>query len=75
MTKGLGADIAFDAAGVQIAVDYAIKAIRARGTLVNIALWGNKRVSLDMVDMLFGEKHYMAGKFDLRNIEKFAKMT
>ena len=61
-TKGLGADVAFDAAGVQIAVDTAIKAIRARGTLVNIALWGSKRVSLDMMDMLFGERRYMAGE-------------
>lgn len=62
LTKGLGADVAFDAAGVQIAVDTAIKAIRARGTLVNIALWGSKRVSLNMMDMLFGEKRYIAGK-------------
>lgn len=62
LTKGLGADVAFDAAGVQIAVDTAIKAIRARGTLVNIALWGNKRVTLDMMDMLFGERRYMAGE-------------
>lgn len=65
LTKGLGADVAFDAAGVQIAVDTAIKAIRARGTLVNIALWGNKRVTLDMMDMLFGERRYMAGERSL----------
>lgn len=65
LTNGLGADIAFDAAGVQPAVDTAIKAIRARGTLVNIALWGSKRVSLNMTDMLFGERRYMAGKLNL----------
>ena len=62
LTNGKGADVAFDAAGVQVAVYSAIKAIRARGTLVNIALWGNKEVSLNMVDMLFGERRYMAGK-------------
>lgn len=62
LTKGRGADVAFDAAGVQKAVYGAIKAIRAKGTLVNIALWGDKEVSLNMVDMLFGEKTYMAGK-------------
>lgn len=56
-------DVAFDAAGVQIAVDTAIKAVRPRGTLVNIALWGDKRVSLDMMDMLFGERRYQAGEF------------
>lgn len=62
LTKGgQGADVAFDAAGVQIAVYGAIKAIRAKGTLVNIALWGDKEVQLNMVDMLFGEKRYMAG--------------
>lgn len=62
LTKGQGADVAFDAAGVQVAVYGAIKAIRAKGTLVNIALWGDKEVSLNMVDMLFGEKQYMASK-------------
>ena len=65
LTKGQGADVAFDAAGVQVAVYSAIKAIRAKGTLVNIALWGDKEVSLNMVDMLFGEKQYMAGKSTL----------
>jgi threonine dehydrogenase-like Zn-dependent dehydrogenase len=61
LTKGQGADVAFDAAGVQPAVYTAIKAIRAKGTLVNIALWGDREVHLNMIDMLFGEKHYMAG--------------
>ena len=60
LTKGFGADVGFDAAGVQIAVDGAIKAVRARGTLVNIALWGAKRVALDMMDMIFGERKYQA---------------
>lgn len=31
------------------------------GTFVNIALWGAKRVALDMNVMLFGERRYMAG--------------
>lgn len=62
LTKGFGADVGFDAAGVQIAVDGAIKAVRARGTLVNIALWGANRVALDMMDMIFGERKYQAGK-------------
>lgn len=66
LTNGKGADVAFDAAGVQVGVYTAIKAIRAKGTLVNIALWGSKEVSLNMVDMLFGEKHYMAGKQNFR---------
>lgn len=62
LTNGYEADVGFDAAGVQIAVDYAVKAVRARGTLVNIALWVAKRVALGMMDMIFGERKYQAGK-------------
>lgn len=64
LTNGYGADVDFDAAGVQVAVDYAVKAVSARGTLVNIALWGAKRVELDMMDMIFGERKYQAGKMN-----------
>ena len=63
LTKGQGAEVAFDAAGVQAAVYSAIKAIRSQGTLVNIALWGDKEVSLNMIDMLFGERKYMASMY------------
>lgn len=38
-----------------------IEGIDTGGTFVNIALWGAKRVSLDMNVMLFGERRYMAG--------------
>lgn len=61
LTNGNGADVAFDAAGVQAAVYSALKAIRAKGTIVNIALWGDREVQLNMIDMLFGERRYMAG--------------
>lgn len=57
-TDGEGADVGFDAAGVQVAVDTALKAIKARGTLVNIAIW-EKRATLDMNDMVFRERGYM----------------
>lgn len=60
-TGGEGVDLCFDAAGVQIAVDYGLKCVKARGTLVNIALWGAQKVSLNMTDMLFGERRYVAG--------------
>ena len=63
LTQGQGVDVVFDAAGVQVAVDYGLKALKARGTFVNIALWGAQRVSLDMIVMLFGERKYMAGKY------------
>ena len=54
----------FDAAGVQVAVDFGLKSVKPRGTFVNIALWGAQKVSLNMTDMLFGERRYMAGAFE-----------
>ena len=36
---GVGVNVVFDCAGVQPALDQAILALRARGTLVNIAVW------------------------------------
>ena len=61
-TDGQGADLGFDAAGVQVAVDTAFRAIKARGTLVNIAVW-EKRASLNMNDIVFRERAYMGGKY------------
>lgn len=58
LTNGEGADVGFDAAGVQVAVDTAFKAIKARGTLVNIAVW-EKRATLNMNDVVFRERGYM----------------
>lgn len=63
LTKGQGVDVCFDAAGVQVAVDYGLKSVKPRGTFVNIALWGAERVKLDMIVMLFGERKYMASKY------------
>jgi threonine dehydrogenase-like Zn-dependent dehydrogenase len=62
LTNGQGVDLCFDAAGVQVAVDYGLKSIKPRGTFVNIALWGAQRVTLDMIVMLFGERKYMASE-------------
>lgn len=55
---GVGADIAFDAAGVQAGLDQALKAIRAQGTLVNIAVW-EKPAQLQMNDLIFRERKYV----------------
>lgn len=60
LTGGLGADVGFDCAGVQAAVDSALKAIKARGTLVNVAVW-EKRATLNMNDIVFRERAYMGG--------------
>ncbi|RMZ90487.1 hypothetical protein DV736_g2267, partial [Chaetothyriales sp. CBS 134916] len=58
LTDGAGADVGFDAAGVQAAVDTAFKAIKARGTLMNIAVW-HERPQLQMNDIVFRERAYM----------------
>ena len=55
---GQGAHVAFDAAGVQAGLDSAILAIRARGTLVNIAVW-EKAASLHPNSLVFRERRYM----------------
>ncbi|KAL9038466.1 MAG: hypothetical protein Q9214_005269 [Letrouitia sp. 1 TL-2023] len=55
---GSGANVAFDAAGVQAGLDQAILAIRARGTLVNIAVW-EKAATLHPNSLVFRERKYM----------------
>ena len=55
---GSGAHVAFDAAGVQSGLDQAILAIRARGTLVNIAVW-KKEATFHPNRLVFREKKYM----------------
>ncbi|KAL8714371.1 MAG: hypothetical protein Q9220_001704 [cf. Caloplaca sp. 1 TL-2023] len=55
---GMGADVAFDAAGVQVGLTQALKAIRAQGTLVNIAVW-EKPAQLQMNDLVFRERKYV----------------
>jgi threonine dehydrogenase-like Zn-dependent dehydrogenase len=58
LTHAEGVDLAFDAAGVQVGVDSAMLAIKARGMLVNIAIW-EKRATLNMNDIVFRERAYM----------------
>jgi threonine dehydrogenase-like Zn-dependent dehydrogenase len=58
LTGGDGVDVAYDAAGVQVAVDTAFLSLKARGTLVNIAVW-EKRAQLQMNELVFRERGYM----------------
>ena len=58
LTGGPGVHIAFDAAGVQVGMDSAVKAIRARGTLVNIAIW-EKHAKIWPNDFNFRERFYV----------------
>jgi threonine dehydrogenase-like Zn-dependent dehydrogenase len=58
LTDGQGAHIAFDTAGDQAGLDQAIQAIRARGTLVNIAVW-EKPASIQPNNLVFKERSYL----------------
>lgn len=58
LCDGSGVNVAFDAAGVQAGLDQAILAIRARGTLVNIAVW-EKRATFTPNWFVFRERRYM----------------
>lgn len=53
-----GVHIVFDAAGVQAGLDQAVEAVRARGTIVNIAVW-EKPCTLDVNKLVFKERKYM----------------
>jgi threonine dehydrogenase-like Zn-dependent dehydrogenase len=55
---GTGVHVAFDCAGVQVAMDKAVTAIRARGTLINIAIW-EKHASIWPNDFNFKERGYI----------------
>lgn len=59
LCDGKGAHVCFDAAGVQAALDQAVKAVRARGTVVNIAIW-EKPFTLQPNDMIFRERKWVA---------------
>jgi len=53
---GVGVHVAFDAAGLQATVDAAFASVRARGTIVNVALWeSGVKVGVDMNALLLKE--------------------
>jgi len=51
---GQGANVAFDAAGVQAGLNQALLSLRARGTLVNIAIW-EKTATITPNQLVFRE--------------------
>lgn len=53
-----GVNVVFDAAGVQAGLDQAIHAVRARGTIVNIAVW-EKPCTIHPNDLVFKERKYL----------------
>jgi (R,R)-butanediol dehydrogenase/meso-butanediol dehydrogenase/diacetyl reductase len=54
LTKGRGADVSFECAGIDAVLKSAILATRAGGTCVNVAIWGHE-ASVAMNDLVFRE--------------------
>ncbi|OAL27230.1 hypothetical protein AYO20_09828 [Fonsecaea nubica] len=59
ITNGQGPHVALDAAGVPASLRDAALAVRARGTIVNLAIW-EKEVPFQPNTLVFGEKKYFA---------------
>lgn len=58
ITDGVGADVIFDAAGVEKAIIGAIPACRVQGTIVNIAVW-EKSPSIPVNELMYKEVRYV----------------
>jgi len=54
LTKGRGADVSFECAGIDAVLKNAILATRAGGTCVNVAIWGHE-AAVAMNDLVFRE--------------------
>ncbi|BCR90270.1 uncharacterized protein ACHE_60156A [Aspergillus chevalieri] len=57
ITNGIGADVIYDTAGVEIALNSAIRACRTHGSIVNIAVW-QKRPAIHVNDLMYHEIKY-----------------
>lgn len=58
LTNGIGADVVFDTAGVEKALNGAIASCRTHGTIVNIAVW-EKQPKVRVNDLMYHEANYM----------------
>ncbi|KAF2727871.1 GroES-like protein [Polyplosphaeria fusca] len=59
LSGGAGADVVFDCAGVPASLAAACQAVRARGTIVNVAIW-EKEVGFQPNELVFREARYTA---------------
>ncbi|KAI2865405.1 hypothetical protein CBS12448_2035 [Aspergillus niger] len=57
LTDGVGVDVVFDTAGVEVALNGAIAACRTHGTIVNIAVW-EKRPAIRVNELMYSEINY-----------------
>jgi (R,R)-butanediol dehydrogenase / meso-butanediol dehydrogenase / diacetyl reductase len=58
LTKGRGADVSFECAGIDAVLKAAIQSTRVGGTCVNVAVWGHE-ASVAMNDLVFREVRLM----------------
>ncbi|KIV77641.1 hypothetical protein PV11_09429 [Exophiala sideris] len=58
ITNGVGPHVALDAAGVPASLKAAAAAVKAKGTIVNIAIW-EKEIPFNPNLLVFGEKTYV----------------
>lgn len=58
ITDGVGADVVFDTAGVEIALKEGIEACRAHGSIVNIAVW-EKPPAIPVNTLMYREARYI----------------
>jgi (R,R)-butanediol dehydrogenase/meso-butanediol dehydrogenase/diacetyl reductase len=54
LTDGVGADVAFECAGIDSVLAEAIRSVRAGGRVVNVAIWGHP-ATVEMNDLVMGE--------------------
>ena len=54
ITRGRGADVSFECAGIDQVLATAIRSTRAGGTCVNVAIWGHE-AAVAMNDLVFRE--------------------
>ncbi|KAG0647485.1 putative diacetyl reductase [Hyphodiscus hymeniophilus] len=59
LAGGEGVDIVFDCAGVAVGLEAACQSIKARGTVVNVAIW-EKAIPFQPNDLVFKEGKYVA---------------
>jgi threonine dehydrogenase-like Zn-dependent dehydrogenase len=59
LSNGVGPDIVFDCAGVPASLNTACQAVKARGTVVNVAIW-EKEVPFQPNMLVFREANYTA---------------
>lgn len=54
LTDGVGADVAFECAGIDSVLAEAIRSVKAGGRVVNVAIWGHP-AAVEMNDLVMGE--------------------